>query len=165
MPAVTAVRLPASLSRYLPSLPYAGATRAVTSADRDAEKVNSSRKRAYRMAWRGLPCSLCLLPGSWSVEGDDPRVTHPLRLTFGHGVPLTAYGATNVANLTPQHYCCNRAAGERDVSGLAEHTVTSLPSQRDADAWHAEGGPAEYEPTDLPSLAHVERARRARCGF
>lgn len=156
---VATVTLARTLPLFRDDCPSEGARRNVTTKMRDAEKVNSTNRPRYVMAWAGLPCSLCGLSGSWVAD-----MSNGARLTFGHTVPLTMYGMTNVANLTPQHWSCNQAAAERDLRGMVEHTVDTLPSKTVALEWRAQGGYADVSTADddLPTEAAMRLARKGR---
>lgn len=152
-------RIKKSLSMFLASCPQPGiSTRNVTPEIRSNEKVGKKDRIRYKMAWRGMPCALCGKNGSWIIDRN-----HPAAFTFGHIVGLTMYGATNIANLTPQHKFCNDAVKRiPDLRGMVEYSVDSLPSLKEAQEWESNGGLIYNEPESLPTEMAMRLGMKGR---
>ena len=141
------------------------ATRTNATATRSNTKCTTDQKRRVRLAWAGLPCAWCLLPGSW----DSKRTGRgDADMTMGHLVPFVTCRTYAPHVVAPQCGACQKATGSRDVS----HMVAAGPNWQAvtdaaAKAWAAAGhDPAtKPRPTNLATREQRDAARKARLGY
>lgn len=109
-----------------------------------ADRPNSTTRKRYAMALRDAPCMTCGGYVDWETVGK------PDSATFGHRLGDSVGGKWSPDNIGAQCWTCNNGLKEMaDLRGKGDQYFTpyTLPSQSDADAWHA----GKY--------AHLDRVR------